>query len=171
MAQATRIIYYMDNFIEETIKRQTNTQTVHQRSDHENPGFVAAVVSRWRENDEKKFVRCNGVFLTGRFIITSEDCLWEEIESVQATSFPFESDFQERKYASSWYYKDDVGLVYFRQRFRNVRFVGRPRPNHLATIEQFSLRLSYFNPLVAQNFRRERDLWRGNVVSMTPGIC
>ena len=175
----TRIPYFVDNFIERTVNEWTPAQTIHQNSQHKNPGFVAVVVSKYQRSEEFYYTRCSGAFLAENFVIVAGHCLERSnlpgngrIESVHVTSFPSGGNPSEQKEASSWYLRGSVALVYFRDSFRNVKDVKLPKDKHLEEIDSFMLfsgrpQLSYFNPLMeGPAFNKHEDALKGELVTM-----
>ena len=172
----TRIPYFVDNFIERTVNEWTPEQTIHQNSQHRNPGFVAVVVSKYQRNEEFYYTRCSGAFLAENFVIVAGHCVERNnlpgngsLESVHVTSLPSWGNPRDQKEASSWYLRGSVALVYFRDGFRNVKDVRLPKDEHLEEMgcTLFGGKLSYFNPLTGgPAFNKHEDAVKGELVTM-----
>ena len=115
----TRIKPYVDNFVERLFKELIPEQTMQQNSEHDNAGFIAVVVSKYRNGEGFYYTRCSEAFLAGNFVIVAGHCVEEnrgndKIESVYVTSLPHLDFPREEKKASKVYRKRTVALVYFR---------------------------------------------------------
>jgi len=189
----TRIKPYVDNFVQRLVKENTPEQTIQQNSEHENAGFMAVVVSKYRKGDTEVvskyrkrgftrdtqkfyYTRCSGAFLAGDFVIVAGHCVEEnrgkdKIESVHVTSLPHSNYPGEEKEASSWHRRGTVAVVHFRGvKFQNVKALNLPKEEHLKEIHKYltfkKARLSHFNPLTGDTtFREREEALKGNLVT------
>ena len=169
--RATGVLHYV-SFIENHVKSVSGDQTIHQTSEHDDPGFVALLLTgrTLDSGREHHLTRCNGAHVrsadrNGRFVVTGAHCADEangNIQWVRHLNTGMEATF--------WWTNDNVALFYFKDGFDGVEEVELPASDVMTRPDMRQLyregtRLTYFNPLLG-DIRSVEEAGRGEMMSM-----